>query len=71
MKDITVSVGVGIGGQKEIMSALQKEGFLVDSSYEQWPRDTRVYFKDKYFLRGDLGVEGNVFGDGGNVSELK
>jgi hypothetical protein len=67
MKNICVSVGVGIGGQKEIMSAIQKEGFKVDCSYEQWPRDTWVYFNDKYVLRGDIGVEGNVFGDGGNV----
>ena len=67
IENAIISVGVGIGGQAQIMNALRKENFSVDQSYEQWPRDTWVYFNDKYFLRGEMGVEGNVFGDGGNV----
>lgn len=59
MKNICVSVGVGIDGQKEIMSALSKEGYAVDCSYEKWLRDNWVKFRDKYFFRGDVGITDN------------
>lgn len=67
MKNICVSAGVGIGGQKEIMDSLARAGYNVECSFEQWPRDTWVYFNGKYIERGDTGIEGNIFGDGGNV----
>lgn len=67
MENICVSVGTGIGGQKEIMNSLAKAGYNVESGVEQWPRDTWVYFNGKYVERGSIGVDGNFFGDGGNV----
>jgi hypothetical protein len=67
MTNICVSVGTGIGSQKEIINSLAKAGYNVESAVEQWPRDTWVYFNGKYIERGDIGTDGNVFGDGGNV----
>lgn len=67
MRETCVSVGVGIGGQKEIMDSLARAGYNVEHSVEQWPRDSWVYFNGKYISRGGMGIEGNVFGDGGNV----
>lgn len=67
MENLCVSVGTGIGGQKEIMNSLAKAGYNVESGVEQWPRDTWVHFNGKYIERGSIGTDGNVFGDGGNV----
>ena len=67
MENLCVSVGTGIGGQREIMDSLAKAGYKVESAVEQWPRDTWVNFNGKYIERGSMGVDGNVFGDGGNV----
>lgn len=67
MENICVSIGTGIGGGREIITSLAKAGYNVESAVEQWPRDTWVYFNGKYIERGDIGTNGNFFGDGGNV----
>ncbi len=67
MENICVSVGTGIGGQREITNSLVRAGYKVESAVEQWPRDSWVHFNGKYIERGSIGADGNVFGDGGNV----
>lgn len=67
MENLCVSVGTGIGGQREIMNSLARAGYKVESAVEQWPRDSWVYFNGKYIERGSMGADGNAFGDGGNV----
>lgn len=67
--NIGVIVGTGIGGQRNIVEALTKEGFQIRSAGSRmWPRDHYVYFNGRYVKSGSPGaIDGNAFGEGGNV----
>ena len=63
-----IVVGTGIGGQKNIVDALRKNGFEVEPVRQMWPRDHYVHFQDEYVVSGSPGfVDGNAYGEGGNI----
>jgi len=69
-KDLTVIVGTGIGGQREILTALTENGYTAQSAGPRiWPRDHYVYFKGRYVVSGSSRgyYEGNAFGEGGGI----
>ena len=70
MKDeLSVLVGTGIGGQREIISALSDAGFNTQSTGgRMWPRNHYVHLMDRYVKNGSvMSIDGNPFGDGGHV----
>ncbi len=70
MKDgLSILVGTGIGGQREIFTALSDAGFNTQSAGSRmWPRDHYVHFMDRYVKSGSAGsIDGNAFGEGGNI----
>src|SRR3989344_1796280 len=69
MKDhIGVLVGTGQGGQGNILEALQDAGYYATSAgVRMWPRDHYVHMGRTYVKRGEAGMSGNLFGEGGYV----
>ena len=70
MKDkLSVLVGTGIGGQREIISALSDAGFNTQSAgCRMWPRNHYVHLMDRYVKNGSvMSINGNPFGDGGHI----
>lgn len=62
-ENIGVLVGTGIGGQRNIFDAIEREGFAVKSAVaRQWPRDHFVHLKKSYVKREP---NDNHFGEGG------
>lgn len=64
-QNLAVIVGTGIGGQRQLKKAIADQGFQVKSTDRQWPRDHYVHFKESYVKRGEAGLGGNLFGEGG------
>ena len=79
MRDIGIIVGYGHdysfdkpqNSQENIVRALKKKGYNAIKVDEQWPRDSYVQFNDNYVFRGEAGINGNIFGEGGNVQRGK
>src|SRR3989344_2490094 len=63
-EQIEVLVGTGIGGQRNILDAIGKQGFKTKHVGCLWPRDQYVYFNGNYIFRGE-GSNENHFGEGG------
>ncbi|HLC96567.1 MAG TPA: hypothetical protein VJH97_04550 [Candidatus Nanoarchaeia archaeon] len=65
---MNIVVGTGIGGQRQILTALRDAEYDVVSTGRAWPRDHYVYFNGRYIKSGSPGsIDGNPFGEGGNI----